>query len=684
MRKVKTIKKLPKYTGGGVVSLAEPIPTTLNEPEQISKFRMNERKRIYQNYFNPQNNSTGLKNDIQHTVDDASQKAAIGFQLGGPWGAAAGVASSILLGELDNGGHINADGSYELSSGFTRLFGVGRSDESIKREAGRVRTSNIAMQQTANLQANYKNDPRIEVQPPVLAKDGGVIPELIHAKVSKGELYYDPYNKTLSRVPGSPDKPNIDDNVDAFLAKGGMVVTNNDKQPLINGKTQAIALAPMVDKPNKNMSKGTIEARDRIIKKVTHLNELSKIENNKTDGVVYAKDGDPDVGNVISANDLNWYNDIYLNKNTDPSSNKYNDWFYSTLAMIDSGNFEEYNKLQNMYATLGFTDTKPGSKIKKSDAVETYQGMFDNMTDINAIISNLYDTGRLKGRGGSTDKREVWRDGLPGSATWLRHLGKNVDEKTLAEMNANLNKRGVEAYLNPKNGMVNYRHHISHPEFAMSKKQVDEALFGTPQFSKQNTKKESGNAVTPVSTNKKGSDKKGIDFSWAENILDRIPLLAAYLNKPKYHIEEPQTWIPKFRPVAVDITPHRRAIDDSMAIARYNQAHINPNTGAGMAYGLQAANNRAKQLADVYSYQTNAQNELIGQNVGIYNQWAPQTAAARYQAIADTRANEAAADAQRDMNIRDAISYLRDEQIKPFLKQYLSSGAYNKSIKKLN
>jgi len=148
----------------------------------------------------------------------------------------------------------------------------------------------MAYEQTANARVDYANDPRN--QPVTMsAKDGGIVPELVHAKVSKGELYYDPYNKTLSRVPGSPDKPNTDDDVDAFLAKGGMVVTNNNKQPLINGKTQAIALAPMVDKPNKNMSKGTIEARDRIIKKVTRLNELSKTENNKTNGVVYANKG---------------------------------------------------------------------------------------------------------------------------------------------------------------------------------------------------------------------------------------------------------------------------------------------------------------------------------------------------------------------------------------------------------
>ena len=82
-----------------------------------------------------------------------------------------------------------------------------------------------------------------------------------------------------------------------------------------------------------------------------------------------------------------------------------------------------------------------------------------------------------------------------------------------------------------------------------------------------------------------------------------------------------QVPIAKYRPTSVNIDPQRRAIDESYAMARYNQANISPNTGAGMAYGLQAATNRAKQLSDVYSWQTNAQNNLIGQNVDTYNKW---------------------------------------------------------------
>jgi hypothetical protein len=92
-------------------------------------------------------------------------------------------------------------------------------------------------------------------------------------------------------------------------------------------------------------------------------------------------------------------------------------------------------------------------------------------------------------------------------------------------------------------------------------------------------------------------------------------------------------------------------------MTRYNQANISPNTGAGMAYGLQSATNRAKTLADAHTWQQDAQNKLIAQNVGIYNAWAKRYDAARYQAIADTRANEGAAQQMRDQAIKDAYEF---------------------------
>ena len=62
-----------------------------------------------------------------------------------------------------------------------------------------------------------------------------------------------------------------------------------------------------------------------------------------------------------------------------------------------------------------------------------------------------------------------------------------------------------------------------------------------------------------------------------------------------------------------------------------------------MAAGLQAASNRAKQYADIRQWQTNAQNELIGKNVGIYNNWANEHARVLNDVYHKSAQNRAAA-----------------------------------------
>ena len=155
----------------------------------------------------------------------------------------------------------------------------------------------------------------------------------------------------------------------------------------------------------------------------------------------------------------------------------------------------------------------------------------------------------------------------------------------------------------------------------------------------------------------KAQNKGKGTFDWLNTLSDYAPLAAALLGDYDYHKEEAIIGPAKYIPTGVSINPIRRAADESYTMARYNQANISPNTGAGMAYGLQAASNRAKTLADAYTWQQDAQNKRIAQNVGIYNDWSKRYDAARYQAIADTRANEAAAQQMRDSAIRDAYEF---------------------------
>ena len=165
-----------------------------------------------------------------------------------------------------------------------------------------------------------------------------------------------------------------------------------------------------------------------------------------------------------------------------------------------------------------------------------------------------------------------------------------------------------------------------------------------------------------------------------ENILDFAPLAAALFGDYDYHTESSQISPAKYIPTGVSIEPMRRAANESYAMARYNQANISPNTGTGMAYGLQAASNRAKTLADAYTWQQDAQNKLIAQNVGIYNDWRKQRDAYATQAIADTRANEGAAQQMRDSAIRDAYEFVagrRNDRMRLAMMEPLAKYAFD-------
>lgn len=114
----------------------------------------------------------------------------------------------------------------------------------------------------------------------------------------------------------------------------------------------------------------------------------------------------------------------------------------------------------------------------------------------------------------------------------------------------------------------------------------------------------------------------------------------------------------KYMPTQIDVSSQFRDADQSYALSRYNFANLYPNTGAGMAAGLQAASNRAKQYADIRQWQTNAQNELIGKNVGIYNNWANEHARILNDVYNKSAQNRAAARNINRQNRATALSNL--------------------------
>lgn len=136
----------------------------------------------------------------------------------------------------------------------------------------------------------------------------------------------------------------------------------------------------------------------------------------------------------------------------------------------------------------------------------------------------------------------------------------------------------------------------------------------------------------------------------------------AVLSQPLWDRAEAESidWtspIYKYMPTQIDVTSQLRDADQSYALSRYNFANLYPNTGAGMAAGLQAASNRAKRYADIRQWQTNAQNELIGKNVGIYNNWANEHARILNDVYNKSAQNKAAA---RNINRQNVATALKN------------------------
>ena len=171
----------------------------------------------------------------------------------------------------------------------------------------------------------------------------------------------------------------------------------------------------------------------------------------KKGGITKAQQGTQTKRRNVINNGANWNKHIWGSEG-----------LISTLSGIQANeeDLKRYNDLQNSYSKLGFTDTAPGDNLTYNQDVANYQGTFENLTDINGgTIAGLIQQGVIKGRGGSSDKTDLWKgDGLAGTQTWLRHLGTNFTSKDqLAKYNEMGLHKDIEAFINPETNMVNFR-----------------------------------------------------------------------------------------------------------------------------------------------------------------------------------------------------------------------------------
>ena len=643
----KKVKKIPKYNAGGSV-----LDTLLNNNQLITPA------------FNSQNNGVSSAtagtvaagktwsdmNNTQRTsaiVDAAGvvlngignigkpatlsgaiqgglSGASTGAAIGGPLGAGIGFAAGTLFNSIGNKASTDGYGNYKKSTGITRLLGIGKSDSEIRQQANREKNAMISQQQTQAMRSDYYNEnPAGSIN--VLAAEGGIMRKPVDALVSKGELIYDPTTKKLRQVPGSKGKPNKADDVYARLYEGDVVISNSPTMLMANGKTPAQNLMGMVD---KYATGGTVKAREAIIKKVVNWQEA-----NKTKPQEYAKfDG----GGIADINKYGYNKNMsdfaYWDKDKNEYKKEYLDWVNNLTEQdvrdIESG---KYGDMSEYFSK---------NKGKKLDVATAQKLMTDKK------YGNWHKIGQAV----------------------VDNKIKNTEPKLAEPWQAKMSINGV--------GPLWQDMYKSNYPIDYTVTPIDMKLKTLPNPSAADGSRAARKYLSKQNTP-----------NWLDEMSNLLPVIGGLFDKYDWHTESSQITPPRFVPVNADPRPLLRAADESLAMARYNQANISQNTGAGMAYGLQAASNRAKAYADAYQWQQETNNKLIAQNAGIYNDWRKQRDAYATQAIADTRANEGAAQQMKDQARKDRLEFYygrrNDDMLTAMLEPMFEYGTPDKAYRQI-
>ena len=630
-------------------------------------------------------------------ISGMTQGASFGASLGGPFGAAIGGAAGGLLSSIGTGGSVDKNtGEITKPSGIASLFG--RSMESLEAEQNRIKTAINDKNITQQLQYEFMQDPNNSINKNIYATaaEGGIMRKPVDALVSKGELIYNPVTKKLSKVPGSKGKPNKADDVYTRLYEGDVVISNSPTMLMSNGKTPAQNLMGMVDKYSTG---GTVKAREAIIKKVVNWQEA-----NKTKPQQYAMYSGGTGEEGVENKPIKKRRNSIWNKLQDKwNASAVNDWIenyynnidkYEDHAIIDGrlfikhdGKWYDSHKGGLNRAIKGnvLPESGKGYMTDRYQIVPFKQGVFADV-DKSKIVKHkknntaVSDIVKPNSNNGDTTNTELdfvsFRHVNPDYDTTKSDIATNDIDSTITE-----SKKGTVG--KPSSGTKATVSRVTtstapSPEDTVIRRPVYEEPVKTVTTPVDDTKVYGRDGsvrydyttperkVTNVDLGRINDDDESTGFNWKDNLYRMAVLSQPLWDRAKAEPVNYESPMYTYAPTAVDVSSQLRDANQSYTLARYNFANLYPNTGAGMAAGLQAAANRAKQYADIRQYQTNAQNELIGKNVGIHNNWANEYTRIMNDVYNKTAANRSAARNINRQNRSTALSnygqMLRDDK----------------------
>lgn len=636
----KKVKKIPKYNGGGTISpdvLNKSMEGRFNAPTQFGK------QQPMASMAQHSHATVGLSKD--------NSAAAGGSGFGGNWGAfnAAATAGGKMLmdafGVEDNsqagvtlntsmqgaeiggsivpgwghlvggiaGGAIGAfkKGSVDVNTGEITYGGIfGRSKDSLLAESDMIKDNIRATQMTEQKKAEYAMNINNPNGGSIMAAEGGIVSGEHYASRGEVEVAADGTNAVRYGWDNNgKDTYHVYTNPDGSSAVGNMVFTEEGvKRP--NGEKYSDAAEKII--------KGTKEgSKLRQISLRRLANEMEEQKMNKD--IKQIKNG-------IPAHEKGIY---YVDGQR--AEYRHGSWWWNEGGKKDARG--------KMYFVPYTGKSTPSETEPIKYTSETPVGPLDPAYRQHVRYSSTNDTERKATVNKPSSSKKIAASRVTTSTapspedTVLRRPKRVYDyEEPAKAITAPVDDKKVYG----RDGSVRY-------DYTTPERKVTTGDLGRPN----------------------GNDKF-TGSNWKDNLYRMAVLSQLLWDRAKAEPVNYESPVYKYMPTAIDVLSQLRDTDQSYALARYNFANLYPNTGAGMAAGLQAASNRAKQLADIRQYQTNAQNELIGKNVGIYNNWANEHARIMNDVYNKTAANRAAARNINRQNRAAALSnygqMLRDDK----------------------
>lgn len=743
----KKVKKIPKYNSGGTISpdvlnkamngrfitpnvgsnASKPMATLVQHQKAIGGGAGNSGSRINL----PGGMATASNALLMNTIgiDDNSKEGVMlnstaqGADIGGSimpgWGHLIGGAAGALVGSFKQG-------SVDPNTGEITYGGIfGKSTRSLQMESNRIKNAIQAKAQTQNLQANYYNNPNVVQNANVLAAEGGVVPGEHYASRGEVEVSADGTNAVrYGWDPKGKDTYHVYTNPDGSPAIGNMVFTeegvkrpNGEKysdaaEKIINGtkegsKLRQISLRKLANEmEEQKMGKQIKKMKNGIpaheggyngrtsytgishYRKERKLEQLKAVEWNGRTGY-FDIEGD---FHELPPNPALWPDSVYRGdyKNVPVM---YTVGKGNTAATENKSVVPTFvpDEIQVNGVKSSDTSTKTKSTTSTKSPTQDQINAFYGYDREKVITAQRKDRNK---RINSKNRKYVTDEDLNGG---------ELDEVVVTA--PRLNKRTPNKDSNKRNSSSKTTPVVNQMGLDWARQEAARAMS---QYAPNTTKMVAPGLVSPkidpteivdeaalpspsVIGNQGSTGTNSSGSNWRDGLYRMAVLSQPLWDRAE---AEPIDWtspIYKYMPTQIDVTSQLRDADQSYALAKYNFANLYPNTGAGMAAGLQAAANRSKQYADIRQYQTNAQNELIGKNVGIYNNWANEharilndvynkTAANRAAARNINRQNRAAALSNYGQMLRDDKQYAMDTLKINMLEPLLAYGTENSDI----